>query len=343
MQNMTKTRTALRPLALSIALALPLLAQAQQSAPDEKTARKAVTLDAVQVTADRRVENIQDVPMAITVVDGEKLTAFTSSGEDVRVLSARLPSLNIESSFGRAFPRFYIRGLGNTDFDLNASQPVSLVYDDVVQENPILKGFPMFDMADVEMYRGPQGTLFGRNSPAGVIRFSSARPEQTFGGYARIGYGTYGTANLEGALTGGLTPTVSARLSVLHQRRDNWVDNLYNGPGKDLEGYRETAARLQLLWQPTDTFEALANVHVRALDGTARVFRAGAIAPGGNRLAAGIRRDQVGIARRRRDRRRRQRHRLHRDVVHLQRDADVRAPGSNGEIDVIIGRPFRAR
>ena len=53
-----------------------------------------------------------------------------------------MPSLNIESSFGRAFPRFYIRGLGNTDFDLNASQPVSLVYDDVVQENPILKGFP---------------------------------------------------------------------------------------------------------------------------------------------------------------------------------------------------------
>lgn len=295
MQNMTKTRTALRPLALSIALALPLLAQAQQSAPDEKAARRAVTLDAVQVTADRRVENIQDVPMAITVVDGEKLTAFTSSGEDVRVLSARLPSLNIESSFGRAFPRFYIRGLGNTDFDLNASQPVSLVYDDVVQENPILKGFPMFDMADVEMYRGPQGTLFGRNSPAGVIRFSSARPEQTFGGYARIGYGTYGTANLEGALTGGLTPTVSARLSVLHQRRDNWVDNLHNGPGKDLEGYRETAARLQLLWQPSDTFEALANVHVRALDGTARVFRAGAIAPGGNRLAAGIRRDQVSL------------------------------------------------
>ena len=55
----------------------------------------------------------------------------------------RVPSLNIESSFGRTFPRFYIRGLGNTDFDLNASQPVSLVYDDVVLENPILKGFPV--------------------------------------------------------------------------------------------------------------------------------------------------------------------------------------------------------
>lgn len=283
-----------RPLTLAIALALSHGALAQ-TAPTEEAGKKAVTLDTVQVTAERRVENIQEVPIAITVVDGEKLTAFTSAGDDVRLLSGRLPSLNIESSFGRAFPRFYIRGLGNTDFDLNASQPVSLIYDDVVQENPILKGFPMFDMAAVEMYRGPQGTLFGRNSPAGVIRFSSARPEQTFGGYARLGYGTYGTTNAESAVTGALTPTVSARLSVLHQRRDDWVDNLHNGRGKDLEGYRETAARLQVLVQPSETFEALANVHFRTLDGTARLFRAGAIAPGGNRLAPGVRRDQIDV------------------------------------------------
>src|SRR3546814_6353010 len=88
---------------------------------------------------------------------------MTSSGADGRVLAGRVPSLNIESSFGRTFPRFYIRGLGNTDFDLNASQPVSLVYDDVVLENPILKGFPIFDLDRVEVLRGPQGTLFGRN------------------------------------------------------------------------------------------------------------------------------------------------------------------------------------
>jgi iron complex outermembrane receptor protein len=89
-----------------------------------------------------------------------------------------VPSLNIESSFGRAFPRFYIRGYGNTDFRLNASQPVSLVYDDVVQENPILKGFPAFDLERIEVLRGPQGTLFGRNTPAGVVKFESAKPGQ---------------------------------------------------------------------------------------------------------------------------------------------------------------------
>lgn len=284
---------ALRPVSLAIALLLPFAAQAQSAPSGEEGNDKATTLDTVKVSADRRIENIQDVPMAITVVDGEKLGVLTSGGDDIRLLSGRLPSLNIESSFGRAFPRFYIRGQGNTDFDLNASQPVSLVYDDVVQENPILKGFPMFDMASVEMYRGPQGTLFGRNSPAGVIRFSSARPQQAFGGYGKASYGSYGTANLEGALTGGLSPTLSARVSVLHQRRENWVDNVANGPGDDLEGYRETAARLQFLLQPSDGFEALANVHMRKLDGTARVFRAGAIAIGGNRIADGIDRDQV--------------------------------------------------
>jgi iron complex outermembrane receptor protein len=114
----------------------------------------------------------------------------------------RVPSLNIESSYGRAFPRFYIRGLGNTDFDLNASQPVSLVYDDVVQESPLLKGFPLFDLANVEVLRGPQGTLFGRNTPAGVVKFDSARPSQDADGYVRVGYGSYNSWNVQGAYGG---------------------------------------------------------------------------------------------------------------------------------------------
>ena len=102
-----------------------------------------------------------------------------ASGQDVRALSGRVPSLNIELPFGRAFPRFYIRGCGNADFRLNASQTVSLVYDDVVQENPILKGFPVFHVDRVEVLRGPQGTLFGRNTPAGgrAQRQAGATPD----------------------------------------------------------------------------------------------------------------------------------------------------------------------
>src|SRR3546814_218705 len=181
-----------RPLALAIAMLLPVAAFAQEApeptaaGQDEDAVKQAATLEAVEVTAQRRVENVQDVPVSISTVNAEQLGALASGGADIRFLSGRVPSLNIESSYGRAFPRFYIRGLGNTDFDLNASQPVSLVYDEVVQESPLLKGFPAFDLERIEVLRGPQGTLFGRNTPAGVVKFESVKPSQEFGGYARV-------------------------------------------------------------------------------------------------------------------------------------------------------------
>ena len=131
---------------------------------------------AVTVTAQRRTENIKDVPVSVTLLKDEKLDVLLSGGQDIRLLAGKVPSLNVESSNGRTFPRFYIRGYGNTDFNTFASQPVSLVYDDVVQENPILKGFPAFDLEQIEIARGPQGTLFGRNTPSGVVKFNSVKP-----------------------------------------------------------------------------------------------------------------------------------------------------------------------
>jgi iron complex outermembrane receptor protein len=280
-------------LAAAIALALPLAVSAQQ-APDEE-GNEPASLDAITVTAQRRVEDAQDVPIAITTVADEKLDILGSGGEDIRFLSGRLPSLLIESSFGRAFPRFYIRGLGNTDFDLNASQPVSLVYDEVVQENPILKGFPVFDLEQIEMLRGPQGTLFGRNTPAGLIKFESRKPEQEHSGYAQIGIGNYGSVNFEGAVGGGFTPTVSARIAGMAQHRDDWVDNSFSGEDDALEGYDEYAARLQLLYDGGNDFSALFNLHARSLEGTARLFRANILAPGTNQLVEGFDRDTIAI------------------------------------------------
>ena len=263
-------------------------------APEAPAQPSATTLDTVEVTAQRRVENIQDVPVSVSTVSGEKLDALTSGGTDVRFLSGRVPSLNIESSFGRAFPRFYIRGYGNTDFRLNTSQPVSLVYDDVVQENPILKGFPVFDVDQVEVLRGPQGSLFGRNSPAGVVKFESVRPTQELGGYGKVGYGSDDMWNFEGAIGGGLTEQWSARASVLFQRRDDWVENTYPGPNDGFEGYDESAARVQALFEG-DGFEALFNVHARHLNGTARLFRANIIEPGTNDLVDGFDENEVSV------------------------------------------------
>jgi iron complex outermembrane receptor protein len=103
----------------------------------------------VIVTAQRRAENIKDVPMSIATLKGDKLDVLTSGAADIRFLAGRSPSVNVESDYGRTFPRFHPRP-GNTDFDLNASQPVGLVMDDIVQENAMLKGFPVFDVDQVE-------------------------------------------------------------------------------------------------------------------------------------------------------------------------------------------------
>src|SRR4051794_38309528 len=216
------TKRAVRRLALPIAIAFAISAHAQDASRTQ--------LEVVTVTAEKRVEDVQKVPESITTIDTEKLDEMKAGGDDIRFISGRVPSLLVESSFGRTFPRFYIRGLGNTDFDLNASQPVSLIYDDVVQESPLLKGFPVFDLERIEVLRGPQGTLFGRNTPAGVVKFESAKPTQEFGGYGKVSYGTDNMWNVEGAVGGGLTDRWSARASVLFQRREDSVTNTYE-PG----------------------------------------------------------------------------------------------------------------
>lgn len=236
------------------------------------------------VTAQHREENQQDIALSVATVEGETLDAINSGGADIRALSGRVPSLNIESSFGRTFPRFYIRGLGNTDFDLNASQPVSLVYDDVVLENPILKGFPVFDLDRVEVLRGPQGTLFGRNTPAGIVKFDSVRPDADHN-FVRANFGRFRTFNFEGAVGGELTDTISVRASVLYQRRSDWVDNIdIAATDNDLEGYGDLAARLQLQFQPSDALTIRLVGQLRSFDGTARLFRANTFARGSNHL-----------------------------------------------------------
>lgn len=282
-------------LAALAALAAPAIAQDAPppaepvdaaEAPTEPEApadpEEASGVEQIIVTATRNREDLQDVPGSVDIVYDEKLTALTAAGADLRFIAARVPSVNAESSFGRVFPRFYIRGLGNTDFDLNASQPVSLVYDGIVMENPMLKGFPVFDLDRVEVLRGPQGTLFGRNTPAGTIKLESKRPGDELEGYVRQAYGAFQFIETEAAVGGPIVDDLlSARLSILFQQRDDYIDNDQTpDTDTDLEGFRDFAARGQLLFTAGD-FQALLNVHGRTMEGTARVFRANAIATGG--------------------------------------------------------------
>jgi outer membrane receptor protein involved in Fe transport len=263
----------------------------EQEAVEEEEPR--AVLEEITVTAQKREEDPREVPVSLTVLDSEKMEIFTTAGVDIRFLSGRVPSLSIESSFGRAFPRFYMRGLGNTDFDLNASQPVSLVYDEVVLENPVVKGMPIWDLERTEVARGPQGTLFGRNTPAGIVKFDSKKPTREKEGFARLSYGTFDTVDFRAAIGGPLSDTVSTRFSFLYQSRSDWVDNKFTGENDALGGYDTYGYRLQFLFEPNDRFTGLLNLHGWDVDGTARIFRANIIQQGSSNLVPGFEQDEV--------------------------------------------------
>jgi len=271
------------------AVGLSPVAMAQES---DKAKQDDQQLERITVTAQKRVQSTQEVPISVATLGGEKFDAIFAGGDDIQALAVKVPGLYAESSNGRAAPRFYIRGLGNTDFDLAASQPVSIIMDDVVMENVILKSFPLFDMEAVEVIRGPQGTLFGRNTTAGIIKFNTAKPRQDFDAYTKLSVGNLGTLNFEGAAGGGLSDNLSARVSVLSQNRDDYIDNSFKKEQDVMGGFDEKAGRVQFLYENGDV-AALLNVHGRKLDGTSSIFRANVFDKGSNALNGNNDRDSV--------------------------------------------------
>ena len=234
---------------LAAASSGPLFAQEEQ-----------LILEEVIVTAQKREQSLMEVPVAVSAISGEQMHDLLSSAENIRALNGRVPSLVVESSNGRQSPRFYIRGLGNYDFDVNANQPVLMTFDEIALENSVLKAIPVFDIERIEVLRGPQGTLFGRNTTAGIVRIESVRPDAEESGYGMMSYGSRGTMAMEGAVGGG-SETVSARLSVKYLTRDNWIDNTVNGAGKDFGEFDEKAWRLQVLFEPNESFSGLFKLH----------------------------------------------------------------------------------
>ena len=243
-------------------------------------------LEEIVVTAQKREENIQDVPISISRLAGQRFESRFLGGEDILALAGTVPGLHIESSNGRLAPRFYLRGLGNADFTQAASQPVSIVFDEVPMEKAALKSFPLFDVDDVEVIRGPQGTLFGRNTTAGIIKVDTRRPTEETEGYIKASGGNKGTVNVEGAIGGALVEnTLLARASFLTQHRSDWINNAYTGEDDAIGGFEIFAGRVQLLWTPADNFTAWVMHQRQDQDGhSASAFRANVFDNGSNKL-----------------------------------------------------------
>jgi iron complex outermembrane receptor protein len=260
----------------------------------QDAAASAEGLGDIVVTAERRTENLQQVPISVGVVGGDQLRSFQAAGDDILSLSGRVPGLYAETTTGRIFPRFYIRGLGNIDFYLGASQPVSIIQDDVVLEHVVLKSNPVYDLEQVEVLRGPQGSLFGRNTTAGIIKIDTIKPStDRWTGRANASYGSYNSVNVDAGVGGPIIQDVLAvRVSGLYQRRDDWIDNTYSGPSADgtvspkkdaMGGFEERDARIQLLLAPTGTgFSMLTSFHARKYSGTSTIFHRGAFTKGSN-------------------------------------------------------------
>ena len=251
---------------------------------------QAIVLEEIIVTAQKREQSLEDVPASVSAMNAETVRDLLGSAENIRALANRVPSLNIESSNGRTQPRFYIRGQGNIDFDNNAAQPVGMVFDEIFLEGNVLRSVPLFDIQRVEVLAGPQGSLFGRNTNAGLVKIDSVRPSMEGDGYVAASFGERSTLSAEVAKSFQVSRNTAARVSLKHQRRSNWIDNIAaDTSGDDFGEFDETAWRLQFLSTPNDTFTGLLKFHGFNQGGTQpQVFYASAIQQGKSGLRPGF-------------------------------------------------------
>ena len=150
-----------------------------------------------------------------------------------------------------------IRGVAQNDFISNQESPVSIYVDETYISQMSGAGFLLFDMERVEILRGPQGTLFGRNATGGLAHFVTRKPTQELDGYGQVTVGSYNQVKFQGAVGGGLNDALAARLSVATHHNDGYIENRVLDD--DINNANDYAARLQLLFTPSDDVSLLFN------------------------------------------------------------------------------------
>jgi len=272
-----------RMFAFAAVLSCALGVSGVQAQERDQTGR--LILEEITVTAQKREQTMAEVPAAVSAISGDRVTTYLGGADDIRALAARVPGLNVETSNGRTQPRFYLRGLGNIDFDVNANQPVAMILDEIPLENNTVRSIPLFDIERIEVLKGPQGSLFGRNTNAGAIKIDSVKPSDDRDAHLRLSYGSRDTIQIGGATNQALSDSINARLSLQYQERDDWIDNTVNGPGDDFGSFEEFAWRLQFAFDPSDSFSGGLKLHGFNQEGTSpNVFYANAIELGSDGL-----------------------------------------------------------
>jgi iron complex outermembrane recepter protein len=251
---MRSIRICLLACTVLVAAPLPALAQAP---PDQSS-------DVIIVTAQKRAQDIQDVPVAVTAIGGE---ALQSQGvTDVLDLNALAPSLQVKTDDNAANPKIFIRGIGLNDFNPNTASAVAIYSDGVYIGSPLAQMGQFFDLERVEVLRGPQGTLYGRNTTGGAINLISRKPGKEFESDVYAEYGSFNSITAEAGVGGPISgDTLAYRLAGTFVVNDGYTLNRLTGNrGNDAN---RASARAQLAWTPSATFDALFQLRYGQSDG----------------------------------------------------------------------------
>jgi iron complex outermembrane receptor protein len=241
------------------AIAAPAHAQGDQATTTNSGTENAAVQPAVTnepdivITAQGRRQVLQDVPLAVTAVGGEAMQ--NSGATDIRQLNQLAPSLLVSSTGTEANGSARIRGIGTVGDNPGLESSVAVFIDGVYRSRSGIGLNELGEIERVEVLRGPQGTLFGRNASAGLIHVISRRPEfDDFGGYAELTYGNFDQIRGAAAVNVPLGETFAGRIDAVYARRDGFYDvvNPTNGTERDVNDRNRFFTRGQLLWEPSD-------------------------------------------------------------------------------------------
>ena len=244
------------------ALSCPAYAQDNQTTPQptepSPTEAAGVTPEAqaaseadsgeIIITAQGRRQVLQDVPIAVTAVGAEEMQ--NSGATDIRQLNQLAPSLLVSSTGTEANGSARIRGIGTVGDNPGLESSVAVFIDGVYRSRSGIGLNELGELDRIEVLRGPQGTLFGRNASAGLINIISKKPSYNFEGYGEATIGNYDLRRLAGGITGGFSDTLAGRLDVVYVRRDGYYDDAANDT--TINNRNRIFTRGQLLFEPTD-------------------------------------------------------------------------------------------